>query len=87
MTSLETTKIVLAEKLSTERLVLESGSIVVTLETGSGANSLPMLLIETDVDMHAHDWASNVCPFNLLMILCSYLFSSYDKNEFSAAFS
>ncbi len=43
-----------------ERLILESGCIVLTFETGSGNNSTPILLIETDLDMQVFDWATKV---------------------------
>lgn len=41
-----------AEELKvSERLVMESGCIVFTFETGVGNNTMPMLLIETDIDL------------------------------------
>lgn len=44
----------------TERLILESGCIVITFETGSGANTTPILLIESDLDMQAFNWSHSV---------------------------
>ena len=46
-----------------ERLILESGCIVLTVETGSGNNSTPVLLLETDIDMQVFDWSSKVTSF------------------------
>ena len=43
-----------------ERLVLESGCIVLTFETGFGNNTMPILLIETDLDMQMFDWSKKV---------------------------
>lgn len=50
-----------AEDLETnERLVLESGSIVFTFETGTGNSTLPLMLIETDIDLQIFDWSKHV---------------------------
>ena len=43
-----------------ERLVLESGCIVMTFETGSGNNTTPVLLVESDINMQAFDWSQKV---------------------------
>lgn len=50
-----------ADDLETnERLVLESGAIVFTFETGSGNNTMPLMLIETDIDLQMFNWSRNV---------------------------
>jgi len=46
-----------------ERMVCESGCIVLTFETGAGANTTPILLIESDIDMQAFDWSQNVSNY------------------------
>ncbi len=43
-----------------ERLVLESGAIVFTFETGSGNITMPLMLIETDIDLQVFDWSRHV---------------------------
>ena len=43
-----------------ERLILESGAIVITFEAGGGQNTLPLLLIESDIDLQVFDWSHKV---------------------------
>lgn len=55
-----------------ERLVLESGCIVVTFETGAGSNTTPVLLLETDVDLQMFDWSTKV-SLDFILIFCIIL--------------
>jgi vacuolar protein sorting-associated protein 13A/C len=65
-----------------ERLVLESGAIVFTLETGTGNNTMPMLLIKTDVDMQVFDWSTNMTVAGKMKLEAAYYNATYGLWEF-----
>jgi vacuolar protein sorting-associated protein 13A/C len=65
-----------------ERLVLESGAIVFTFETGMGSNTMPMLLIETDVDMQVFDWSTNMTLAGRMKLEAAYYNATYGLWEF-----
>lgn len=72
-----------AEDLETnERLVLESGAIVFTFETGSGTNTLPLMLFETDIDLQVFDWSRNMKVAGRMKLEAAYYNAMFGMWEF-----
>ncbi|ODN02737.1 Vacuolar protein sorting-associated protein 13A [Orchesella cincta] len=65
-----------------ERLVLESGAIVFTFETGTGNITMPMLLVETDIDLQVFDWSRNMKVAGRMKLEAAYYNAMFGLWEF-----
>ncbi|CAL8090191.1 unnamed protein product [Orchesella dallaii] len=65
-----------------ERLVLESGAIVFTFETGTGNITMPMMLVETDIDLQIFDWSRNMKIAGRMKLEAAYYNAMFGMWEF-----
>ncbi|CAG7785731.1 unnamed protein product [Allacma fusca] len=72
----------LSESVVRERLILESGCIIITFEAGGGESTIPLLLLESEIDFQVLDWSTKLSVAGRMKLEAAYYNTNYGLWEF-----